>query len=70
MANRDYSKITGKRIMFTKVYKKELNQFTEKDAIKEGFRNLMVFKQYWDKYLGEWAPEKVVCVHEFKLVSI
>jgi hypothetical protein len=70
MANWNYSKITGKRIMITNVYKKALSQYTDTDAAKEGFKNLMMFKQYWKKYIGEWVPNNVVWVHEFKLVNV
>ena len=44
MANKDYSKITGKYLEITKVYQKFLGDFTESDAQKEGFDDLESFK--------------------------
>jgi hypothetical protein len=70
MANQNYSEITGMRIIITKLYEKTLSQFTDIDANKEGFKNLMVFKQYWEKYLGEWIPNRIVWVHEFQLLNV
>ena len=70
MANKDYSKISGKSIKITKVYKKVLNEFTDKDANKEGFDNLTEFKQYWEKNIGECKTSIVVWVHEFEVVFL
>lgn len=70
MANRDYSKISGKKIKITKVYKKSLNEFTDNDANKEGFENIVEFKQYWKKNIGEWKTSIVVWIHEFEVLSI
>jgi len=71
MANRDFSKISGKYIKITAVYPKALGEFTDYEAKKEGFENLVEFKAYWQKNrkkLGEWKPETVVWVHEFDVV--
>jgi hypothetical protein len=68
MANRDYSKISGKYIKITEVYEKALSEFTDIDANKEGFENLVKFKQYWEKNIGEWKPNIVVWVHEFDVI--
>jgi hypothetical protein len=69
MADRDYSKITGKYIKITKVYKKALSEFTDNDANKEGFKDLSEFKLYWEKNIGEWIISTVVWVHEFEVVE-
>jgi hypothetical protein len=72
MANKDYSKISGKSIKITAVYPKTLGTFTDNEAKKEGFENLAEFKAYWEKNrkkLGEWTPNKEVWVHEFELVT-
>jgi hypothetical protein len=69
-ADRDYSKISGKYIRITKLYTKALNKFTNSDANKEGFENLTEFKQYWQKNIGNWNPDTVVCVHEFEAVEL
>jgi N4-acetylcytidine amidohydrolase len=69
MADRDYSKISGKYIKIIKVYKKALSEFTDADANKEGFSNIIEFKEYWKKNIGEWTPTTIVWVHEFEVIS-
>ncbi len=72
MANRDFSKISGKYIKITAVYQKALGEFTDGDGKKEGFENLVEFKAYLkknSKKLGEWNPDKVVWVHEFEVLE-
>ena len=70
MANKDYSKITGKYIKITSVYPKLLSSFTDEDAKKEGFDNLEHLKQYWNKEIDCWSPDCKVTVHEFEVVTI
>lgn len=69
MADKDYSKISGKYIKITKVYQKSLREFTEYDAEKEGFGNLQEFKAYWERDIGEWKPSIIVWIHEFELIK-
>jgi len=69
MANRNYSKITGKYSKITKIYMKSLIEFTDSDANKEGFKDLSEFRQYWEKNSGEWNPSTEVWVHEFEVVQ-
>ncbi len=69
MANKDYSKNSGKYIKITKVNQKAIGKFSDIDAKKEGFNNLVEFKKYWEKNIGAWIPTKRVCVHEFEVVS-
>jgi hypothetical protein len=68
MANKDYSKISGKYIKITKVYQKALGTFTDIEAQKEGFKNLDGFIAYWKKNIGVWNSNKVIWIHEFILV--
>jgi hypothetical protein len=71
MANKDYSKLTGKFIKITKVYPKKLGDFTNEDAQREGFNNLQDFKDYWNQRLNSknsWNNNRVVWIHEFSLV--
>lgn len=70
MANRDYSKLSGNYIEFTKVYQKRLGDFSHIDAQKEGFRDLKEFIDYWNKNIkpeNSWNPNMIVWVHEFRL---
>lgn len=69
MANKDYSRISGKCIQFTAVYSQILKNYTEEDAHKEGFRTLSDFKQYWIKNIDEWKDDREQYVHEFKLID-
>ena len=69
MADKDYSKTSGKYIKITKVYQKPLSEFTDIDANREGFENLNDFKMYWEKNIGEWTPSTEVWVHEFEVVK-
>jgi len=69
MANRDYSKISGKYIKITKVYPKPLSEFTDIEANKEGFKDLSEFKLYWEKNIGEWDNSITVWVHDFQVIS-
>jgi len=68
MANKDYSKTSGKYIQITEVYQKTLADFTNLDAQKEGFQNLQSFQQYWIKNIGPWNPQTKVWVHQFEVV--
>jgi hypothetical protein len=69
MADKDYSKITGKYIKITKVYQKALGKFTDKDSKKEGFNTIEEFKTTWTSINGSWDPEQIVTIHEFVLVE-
>ena len=69
MANKDYSKISGKYLKITNVYQKPLSKFTDSDANKEGFNNLEEFKKYWKTNIGEWTPSIDVWIHEFEVVK-
>jgi len=62
MANKDYSKISGKHIKITEVYQKALGTFTDLEAQKEGFKNLTDFIAYWKKNIGVWNSNIVVWI--------
>ncbi len=70
MANKDYSRVTGKYIKITRVYQKILGKFTDEDSMSEGFENLNELKMYWEKNIGFWTPSTVVWVHEFEMLKI
>ena len=67
MANKDYSKLTGKYLRITKVYRKFLGEFTVDDAHREGFGGLGEFKAYWEKNIGSWDPTQFLWIHEFEI---
>ena len=71
MANKDYSKISGKYLSMKRIFPKTLGSFTDKEAQKEGFQDLADFRNYWNKHekkLGQWENERKVWVHEFEVV--
>ena len=67
MANKDYSKLTGKYLKITKVYRKFLGEFTVDDSHREGFIGLGEFKVYWEKNIGSWDPTQFLWIHEFEI---
>ena len=67
MANKDYSKLTGKYLKITKVYRKFLGKFSVDDAHKEGFGGLGKFKSYWETNIGSWDPTQFLWIHEFEI---
>ena len=69
MANKDYSKLTGKYLRITKVYRKFLGEFTVADSHKEGFQSLGEFKKYWEQNIGLWDPTQFLWIHEFEIVQ-
>ena len=70
MANRDYSKITGKYLRITNVHQKSLSDFTDIEAKKEGFVNLQSFKDCWLKNIGQWDTDIFVWIHEFEVIKL
>jgi hypothetical protein len=56
-------------ILVTRKFRQKLGEITLKDVEKEGYNSLEEFKTEWIKLHGEWNPEQVVWVYEFKLTS-
>lgn len=54
----------------TTFYRQALKDMTEADARAEGVEDLAEFKRIWTEINGEWIPEKVVYVIEFRLLSV
>jgi hypothetical protein len=69
MADRGYSKMSGKRIRITKVYQKALGALTDSEARKEEFEDLGSFMDYWKKNIGPWDSSRIVWVHEFRVTQ-
>jgi len=69
MANRDYSKRTGKYIKITNVYPLKLRDINDSIAQKDGFNNAKELKEFWVKKLSSWNPSPVVYVHEFDAIE-
>lgn len=39
------------------------------DIQKEGFRSLEELKREWTNIYGEWNPDQIVTVYEFRLIE-
>ncbi|HUW46390.1 MAG TPA: ParB/RepB/Spo0J family partition protein [Dehalococcoidia bacterium] len=50
------------------VHRKKLSDFDENDAQREGGYSLEEFKNVWKKLHGQWNPNEIVSVIEFRLV--
>ncbi len=57
------------KIKVTKLFKQELIYMTDKDAIKEGYKDKDGFKEIWIKINGIWHDYKEVYVIEFEVVE-
>ena len=72
MANKDYSKLSGKSIKFTKIHQKKLGEFNDVDAQKEGFKSLKEFIDYWNRNIkpkNSWNPSRNMWIHEFEVIE-
>jgi len=56
-------------ILITRKFRQKLGEISEQDVRKEGFDKREDFKAAWVKINGEWTPDKVVIVYEFKVVT-
>ena len=57
------------KIKVTKLYKQKLMDMREEDAKKEGYSNVMKFKDIWCDINKEWLPYLEVDVIEFEVVK-
>ncbi len=57
------------KIKVTKLFKQELGEITEGDAIKEGYDCIMDFHEIWVKINGTWHDNQEVYVIEFEVVE-
>ena len=52
------------------INRKRLSDFDEEDAIREGGYTLKEFKKVWKRIHGEWNPNEIVHVIQFKLLNV
>lgn len=57
------------RLKVLEVYKERLGDMTDRDARKEGCRNLKAFRKVWKSLHGTWDPDEEVYVVEFEVVQ-
>jgi hypothetical protein len=56
-------------IIITRRYRQKIGDTTDEDAKKEGFKDLEEFKRIWRRFYGNWTPNRIVWVYEFKLAT-
>ena len=56
-------------ILITRRFQQQLGDISLEDVHKEGFKTLNEFKVVWTKINGDWNPNEVVTVYEFKLIN-
>ena len=66
---RNWFNCTGDYIRMVRVYRQELGDVSEEEAVKEGFIGLDEFRSAWIRINGSWDPEMEVVVYEFELVE-
>jgi ParB family chromosome partitioning protein len=52
------------------IVRKRLGEFTEADARREGGYTLPEFREYWQRVNGEWDPDEVVYLIQFKVARV
>ena len=63
----DYYHRTGDKIQITAVRRQRLGDMTPNEAQAEGGYTLEEFKEVWRRISGDWDPDEVVVVYEFRL---
>ena len=68
MENKDYSKLTGKRIKVVRIYPMKLRDGTNEIAQKDGFKDVEELKRFWTDRFHLWDSNQIVYIHEFEVV--
>jgi len=55
------------KVLITRKFKQRLSEISEVDVKKEGFETLEEFQACWTRIHGNWKPDIIVTVYEFKL---
>ena len=64
---RSWYEWTDIRIVITRAFQQRLGDIAEEDAEKEGGYTIEEFHRIWEKINGDWDPEEVVWVYEFRV---
>jgi len=64
-----YNGPTLAKIRITRRFQQRLGEIPMEDIQKEGFRSLEEFKREWTNIYGEWNPDQIVTVYEFRLIE-
>jgi len=66
---KDWYTWTHSQLRITRRFRQRLGDITHEEVKKEGYESLEDFKQAWEEINGNWDPDEVVTVYEFKLVK-
>lgn len=66
---RSWFEWTDIKILITRRFRQKLGEISPEDVKKEGYNTLEEFRRAWIEINGNWNPEQVVNVYEFKLSS-
>ncbi|MCW4049754.1 MAG: ASCH domain-containing protein [Candidatus Bathyarchaeota archaeon] len=66
---RGYALFLPDSIQVTDIYKQHLGDMTAHDIICEGFHSHEEFQEAWMNIYGDWNPEQLVWVIEFKHIK-
>ena len=56
-------------ILITRKFQQRLGDISQADIRKEGFQSKVAFQKAWIEINGEWDPEQIVIVYEFRYLS-
>jgi len=57
------------KILIVRKFRQRLGDISPRDIQKEGYTCLEDYKKAWIEINGQWDPDTIVIVYEFKLVS-
>jgi len=60
---------TEAKILILRRFRQRLDEISQEDVKKEGYQKLEDYQKAWKEFYGEWSPEQVVTVYEFKLLA-
>jgi hypothetical protein len=53
-------------ILITRKFQQRLDDISQEDIKKEGFESMEDFQKWWIEINGEWNPDQIVIVYEFR----
>lgn len=57
------------KILIVRKFRQRLGDISPRDIQKEGYSYLEGYKKAWIEINGQWDPDRIVIVYEFKLLS-
>ncbi|MCJ7425043.1 ASCH domain-containing protein [Candidatus Bathyarchaeota archaeon] len=56
-------------ITILRKFRQRLGDITQEDVQKEGYTSMEEFRKVWAEIYGQWNPDQIVTVYEFKKVD-